>query len=294
MDYYLVLDLEMCMVKGSAKKKMHGMTQEIIQIGAVLLNKENHIVDEFSTYVKPEFGKLNDFISELTGITEDKLEEASCLRTALMKFVQWIGDRAVTVLSWSDSDYYQLIREMRVKKIKHHKIQDLLDEWLDFQKSFDDMLGLHRQYALEDAMEISYIRPIGRMHDGLSDAYNTARLLAKIQRQPAFQLSFVPIVEYAEEIEHLNFSMGELFTPEIMAQLTKVNSEVEELPETEKEEKTKNTWSIYRRLIGWIKGVDAANDENWNKHLFQREMKRMDFRDKVYAMFTPARAAEEM
>ena len=68
MDYYLVLDLEMCMVKGSAKKKMHGMTQEIIQIGAVLLNKENHIIDEFSTYVKPEFGKLNDFISELTGI----------------------------------------------------------------------------------------------------------------------------------------------------------------------------------------------------------------------------------
>ncbi|MDD3417398.1 MAG: exonuclease domain-containing protein [Clostridia bacterium] len=294
MDYYLVLDLEMCMVKGSAKKKMHGMTQEIIQIGAVLLNKENHIIDEFSTYVKPEFGKLNDFISELTGITEDKLEEASCLRTALMKFVQWIGDRDVTVLSWSDSDYYQLIREMRVKKIKHHKIQDLLDEWLDFQKSFDDMLGLHRQYALEDAMEIGHIRPIGRMHDGLCDAYNTARILAKIQRQPAFQLSFVPIVEYAEEIEHLNFSMGKLFTPEIMAQLTQVNSEVKELPETEKEEKTNNTWSIYRRLIGWFKGADAVTDENWNKHLFQKEMKRMDFRDKVYAIFTPARVAEEM
>ncbi|MGI6500599.1 MAG: exonuclease domain-containing protein [Anaerostipes sp.] len=294
MENYLVLDLEMCMVKGANKKKMHGMTQEIIQIGAVMLNNENHIVDDYCTYVKPEFGKLNDFISELTGITEDKLEAAPCLRSAIMKFVEWIGDRKVTVLSWSDSDYFQLIREMRVKKIKHHSVQDLLDEWLDFQKSFDDMLGLHRQYALEDAMEIGRIRPIGRMHDGLNDAYNTARLLAKIQRQPSFQLEFVPIVEYAEEIEHLSFRMGELFTPEIMIQLAKTNYQVEGADETEAPEKENNKWSIYRRIIGWMKGADAVTDENWNKYLFQKEMKHLDLRDSVHAMFTAHKLAEEM
>lgn len=294
MEHYLVLDLEMCMVKGAAKKKMHGMTQEIIQIGAVMMNNENHIVDDFCIYVKPEYGQLNDFITELTGITKDKLEAAPNLRTAIMKFIEWIGERKVTVLSWSDSDYYQLIREMRVKKIKHHNMQDLLDEWLDFQKSFDDMLGLHRQYALEDAMEIGRIRPIGRMHDGLSVAYNTARLLAKIQRQPSFQLEFVPIVEYAEEIEHLSFRMGELFTPEILAQLAEENSPSEEVAELETPVEKKSTWSIYRRMIGWLKGADTVTDENWNKYLFQKEMKHLDMRDKLHALFTTHRLAEEM
>lgn len=291
MDNYLVLDLEMCMVKGAAKKKMRGMKQEIIQIGAVMLNHENHIVDDYCTYVRPEFGKLNDFISGLTGITEDKLEAAPCLKTAIVEFAEWIGDRKVTVLSWSDSDYYQMIREMKVKKIKHHKIQDLFEEWRDFQKSFGDMLGQHKQYALEAAMQIGRIQPVGRMHDGLCDAYNTARLLAKIQRQSSFQLKFVPIVEYAEEVEHLSFRMGELFTPEIMAQLAAINSQ-DEIPETEVPREPKSTWTIRRRIIGWIKGADAVTDENWNKYLFQKEMTYLDWRDKVHAMFEICRLVQ--
>ena len=129
-----------------------------------------------------------------------------------MKFVEWIGERNVVVLSWSDSDYQQLQMEMRVKKIKHHKIQNLLEEWIDFQRSFDKMLGLKNQFALEDAMRISRVEVMGRAHDGLCDAYNTARLFVKVQRQSAFQMELVPICEYAEQVSHLSYSLGELFT----------------------------------------------------------------------------------
>lgn len=167
MDYYLVVDLEMCMVKGAAKKKMRGMTNEIIQIGAVMLNKENHIVDDFSVYVKPEFGKLNKFITDLTGITEENLDNAPVLRAALIRFANWIGERKVVATSWSDSDYHQLMHETRIKKIKDHRIQTLLDEWVDFQRSFDKMLCLRKQFSLEAALEIGRVQPMGRMHDGL-------------------------------------------------------------------------------------------------------------------------------
>ena len=54
MKQYVVVDLEMCMVKGTGMKKMKGMRHEIIQIGAVLLNDSYHITDEYVTYVRKD------------------------------------------------------------------------------------------------------------------------------------------------------------------------------------------------------------------------------------------------
>lgn len=281
MKYYLVIDLEMCMVKGSAKKKMKGEKQEIIQIGAVMLDQKHRIIDEFSSFVKPEYGKVDEFIENLTGITQDVVDQAPILRSVLMKFADWIGERQATVLSWSDSDYHQLKNEMRIKKIKHHKIQDLLDSWVDFQRSFDQMLGLKNQYALEDAMNISRLQVMGRMHDGLCDAYNTARLFIKVHRQSAFSFELVPICEYAEQVQHLSFSMGELFTPELLAQ---INVIPEEEPQEAKSVDEKQ-WSIWRRIYKFFKGQIAADDEHWNKLLFTTEMRKLDMVDTFKSLF---------
>lgn len=281
MKHYLVIDLEMCMVKGSAKKKMKGEKQEIIQIGAVMMDQKHRIIDEFSSFVKPEYGKVDEFIENLTGITQDVVDQAPILRSVLMKFADWIGERQATVLSWSDSDYHQLQNEMRVKKIKHHKIQDLLDGWVDFQRSFDQMLGLKNQYALEDAMNISRLQAMGRMHDGLCDAYNTARLFIKVHRQSAFSFELVPICEYAEQVQPLSFSMGELFTPELLARINVVPEE--ELQETKTVEERQ--WSIWRRIYKFFKGQIAADDEHWNKLLFTTEMRKLDLVDILKSLF---------
>ena len=90
------------------------------------------IVDEFSSYVQPEYGEVDEFIENLTGIKQEILTNAPKLRVVLMNFASWLAGRKPMVLSWSDSDYHQLQKEMRIKKIKHHVIQDLFDEWSDF------------------------------------------------------------------------------------------------------------------------------------------------------------------
>src|SRR5574344_1810080 len=115
-----------------------------------------------------------------------------------------------------------------------------------------------------------------------------------MQSEPSFELEFWHFLDYTEYIEHLIFRMGEMFTPEIMAQLAEVNTQTEEVVETETPEKASNKWSIYRRIIGGMKGADAVTDENWNKYLFQKEMKHLDLRDNVHAMFTTHKLAEEM
>lgn len=273
---YLVVDFEMCMLKGNARKKMCREKKEIIQIGAVMLDKNHRIIDEFSSYVKPEYGRIDRFIEGLTGIRQEDVENAPRLVSVLMKFIGWIGDRNVMVLSWSNSDYYQLQKELQAKKIKNRKIQDLLDGWADFQYSFDKMLGFKNQFALEAAMKISRVQMIGREHDGLCDAYNTARLFVKVHRQSVFQLELVPICEYTDIIEHLSFKLGDLFTPELLSQFS-LNEEKQEDFEPELSEKK---WSIWRKLYSFFKGKDAVTDENWNKVLFTIEMKKVDLIDR--------------
>lgn len=52
MNQYVVVDLEMCKVPYlNRKKEFHG-ANETIQIGAVLLNENYEVVDEFNTYVR--------------------------------------------------------------------------------------------------------------------------------------------------------------------------------------------------------------------------------------------------
>ena len=112
MKHYLVIDLEMCMVKGSAKKKMKGEKQEIIQIGAVMMDQKHRIIDEFSSFVKPEYGKVDEFIENLTGITQDDVEQASILRSALMKFADWIGRKVYSFTISFDMNTWEAERSI--------------------------------------------------------------------------------------------------------------------------------------------------------------------------------------
>ena len=55
MSRYVVIDLEMCNVPGTMRKQ-YGWRQEIIQIGAVLLDEDLNIVSKFNRYVRPQYG----------------------------------------------------------------------------------------------------------------------------------------------------------------------------------------------------------------------------------------------
>lgn len=276
MRYYIVIDLEMCNVRGVAKKKIHGLKNEIIQIGAVMLDEKNQVVDKFSRFVKPEYGYIDDFIEKLTGIKQENVEKAQVLRAVLMQFADWIGDKEVKVMSWSDSDYEQLRNEMRIKKIKHHKIQKLFEEWIDFQRSFDVMLGLPRQYALEEALKLGKVQTLGRQHNGLCDAYNTASLFAKIQKQKVFTLELLPIAEYENKTEHLSYSISELFTAELLAQIDKTESPEDIYKRQKCNGRMDKKWTVWRKIYRIFKGKEAVSEENWNKYLFMQEMKHLD------------------
>ena len=209
MSKYVVIDLEMCKVpKGISKIK--NIKNEIIQIGAALLDEELEITDHFSTFVKPQFGWVDTFIEKLTGIGTDNIKDAPGIEEATKALLDWMPEDAVMV-SWSMTDRKQLERELKAKGITFEELDHLYETWIDSQQMFSEKVDAYRKYTLKEALIAADICVEGREHDGLADAWNTALLFAKMQNEK-FELN--PYYEsacFGKEEETLTVTMGELF-----------------------------------------------------------------------------------
>ena len=212
MEQYLVIDLEFCRTdRYTARLNKYYVPFEVIQIGAVILNEENEVVDEFRSFVHPMYGILDERVSELTGITEADLKDAPLLQKALASMAAWIGDRELIAASWSQTDYRQLSDEMEQKHIKNRTIRRLFDNWVDLQKAYTEMVGSDQAISLERAMNASAVEVEGRLHDGAVDAFNTAKLISSIRRQEENRLEIKPIDGQNNYAEDMGFTLGSAF-----------------------------------------------------------------------------------
>jgi len=188
MSSYVVMDLEMCNVPKECRTSAFWWKNEMIQIGAVLMNEDYEIVDEFKSFVHPEFGMIDPFIENLTGISQCDVDDAPCAADALTKFTAWLPDDAY-VVSWSESDPIQIERELDAKEIDLPELDWYLDEWLDCQAMFGERMNSNRNYKLSEALNIAGIAAEAGEHDALVDARNTAMLFAKLEQEDDLQLA---------------------------------------------------------------------------------------------------------
>ena len=185
---YVIVDLEMCRVLRDQRTEDYPLHNEIIEIGAVLVNENLEIADSFKTYVAPQYGGLDDYIRKLTGISDADLEGAPALPEALEAFMAWVPQGAVFV-SWSESDEYQLGEEAYYKYADTPELCDFLDTWEDCQQEFGEKMNSPKVYKLSEALIIADIAFDENIHDALVDAKNTAMLFIKMQKEPTLKLS---------------------------------------------------------------------------------------------------------
>lgn len=188
MKKYVIVDLEMCNVP-KRKRKESGFfrSNELIEIGAVLLNEEYEITDRFKTFVHPQYGEIDAFIQKLTGISKKDTENAPTAEEALELFAKWLPDDVILV-SWSESDMHQIQKEMEFKHISNKKMERLLETWEDCQKTFSEKMNSDKVYNLKEALIIADIDFDENIHDGLIDAENTAMLFAKMKKETKLKL----------------------------------------------------------------------------------------------------------
>lgn len=117
----IFVDFEMNPINASFKELRKICKNEIIEIGAVVLDEECNEICSYCQYVKPEYNQITEKYSQLTGISNHMVKKAPTFREAICGFLMWIekerNNDDVVIYSWSDNDYRQLIHEISLKNI---------------------------------------------------------------------------------------------------------------------------------------------------------------------------------
>ena len=209
---HIVIDLEMNPVNKNLKDVRRFTTDEVIEIGAVKLDADYNMIDEFQCYVRPQYGEITKHITKLTGITQETVADKPLFPEAFQNFMDWIGTWDMTLYSWSNSDINQLRDECRFK-IPGYDVSKLERQWRDLQKASDERIGLHSSLALKHAIGAMNRDFEGTQHTALADAANTAAILALLQDDDEFFRVMQPVIDLLRPKE-LSQSIGDLF-PEL-------------------------------------------------------------------------------
>ncbi|KAL1926193.1 hypothetical protein VTP01DRAFT_6058 [Rhizomucor pusillus] len=185
LDYYLFFDVEAtCEANG-------GFTfpNEIIEFPVVLVDgKTFEIVDEFQSYVKPSINPtLSDFCKELTGISQEQVDNSPDFVEVLNKFQEFMGKyslfREKTAAFVTDGPFD--IRDFITKQCEHSNLERrpayFERPWVNIRKLFKDFYKLKENKNIPAMLEALSMEFKGHQHSGLDDARNLVRIAQKMK-----------------------------------------------------------------------------------------------------------------
>lgn len=210
---YVIIDLEMNPVDGKFKEERKICRQEVIEIGAVMLDENFLVLGEFKTLVKPQFSDvIFKKYETLTGITTQMVADAPVFADAYEMFAKWCTSYGgvYEVYAWSENDYKQIMSEMALKNYVASEDEPPLSCWFDFQKEFTEKLGFTKSLSLEKALYYAGIDFEGRQHDALWDAKNTAELFAIARDEKRSKETLEKIMEVLKPKEE-SATLGDMF-----------------------------------------------------------------------------------
>lgn len=186
---YIVVDLEWNQAMSSKssvfnKLPIH-LRGEIIEIGAVKLNDDMSLGEEFTVDVKPVYFKRMHYkVKKITGFDKERLAKGLSFPDALEAFRAWCGDD-VTFLTWGCDD--RGILEQNI--IIHDLDWDWIAGWVNLQLIYNLQTGGDKnQKSLASAMEHFEIEQTRVAHDALGDAYNTALVCTHLDMSEGLRL----------------------------------------------------------------------------------------------------------
>lgn len=175
---YIILDLEWnqpCTHENENPR----MPFEIIEIGAVKLDKKLNIVDTYSSIIKPRlYKKLQPHIKTLLNYDETTLKQGRPFDMVFREFIKWCGNDYIfgtwgsMDLSYlqNNMDYYYL--KPLASPLKYYNIQQIYADVADKNGS---IVKLERAV---DNLSIPIDRPF---HSAVNDAYYTSLVLKQIK-----------------------------------------------------------------------------------------------------------------
>lgn len=180
-DYFLVLDFE-----ATCDKNDKPVPQEIIEFPVLKVNGKTFAIDDrFHQYVQPEVHKeLTQFCTELTGIIQDQVDGRPHIKETLQSFHEWM--KSQNLLNPNVSSVFVTCGDWDLKTMLPHQckyfnidIPDYFKKWINIKKPFCDVTGTYTK-GMMPMLDMLNIRHEGRLHSGIDDCLNIARILKAI------------------------------------------------------------------------------------------------------------------
>ena len=177
--HYIIMDLEW---NNAYVHRTKSFMNEIIEVGAVMLNDNLEKIGEFSCFVKSRIGKkIRSNIKKLTHITNDDVRNGDPFETAMKKFESWIGDEENVILTWGNSDIRVIIENFRL--LTGNNTVPFLKNYTDIQRYFQIKKNIptEKQLGLFNAAEEVGMDPNSFSHHrALDDSLLTAECFRRV------------------------------------------------------------------------------------------------------------------
>jgi len=171
---FIVYDLEATCWEGRPLSK----TQEIIEIGAVLINRYGEVESTFNRFVQPTVNpRLSPFCKELTTIEQEQVDRADLFPQVIEDFQDWaeIFDEEYLLCSWGGFDKKMLIHDCHL----HDMDADWVEHHINLKQQYRDLKRLRKPRGLRRTVEAEGFEFTGVHHRGISDAENLAKIFTK-------------------------------------------------------------------------------------------------------------------
>lgn len=172
--HFIVFDLEAtCWPKGTP-----GVRQEIIEIGAVRLDRTGQAKGEFHRMVRPVMHPmLSPYCRSLTGIRQEEVSAAKPFAQVLPGFLDWLyASDEFLLLSWGGRDRFFLEQDCALHRLETDWLQDCHH---DLKSMYKEMHRLPGKLSLQNALRREGLAFEGEAHRALEDARNTVQLFRR-------------------------------------------------------------------------------------------------------------------
>ncbi|SFU68687.1 Inhibitor of the KinA pathway to sporulation, predicted exonuclease [Clostridium sp. DSM 8431] len=174
---YIIFDLEFNQKHPDNKDiATPKLTFEILQIGAIKLDKNFNTIGEFNGLVKPTvYSTIHPYVEKLTDITIDKVNSCNKFPQVFNDFLDFIGDENYTFVVWGSGDLRELYRNIVFHNIpkenfnfKYIDIQSYASTYFKYKKG--------NRIGLKTAIDMLEIKSLKTFHNALNDAFYTAEI----------------------------------------------------------------------------------------------------------------------
>ena len=189
--YLCVFDVEATCDEKSGFNNYH---HEIIEFPVVVIDLHNNgeVFAEFHSYVKPTVNTtLTDFCTKLTGITQEQVDAAPTLPEVLAQFDAWRLEKGLTYTEEQKDFAFAADGPWDLRFFLHGECsrkgiekEAYFEKWCNIKGLFADFYRT-RQCKIHRMLEKQGMKFEGRLHSGIDDTRNIARIAAKMRKDGA-------------------------------------------------------------------------------------------------------------